>query len=165
MKKKNRELRVAEVLLIVLFLVALFFTERATVRRWLDETMERTMTYLTKTLEASLENEKQDMEEQQQVLSQEASLAAFYFQNTSDDTRTAEEMQKLLPVFNAKGIFLIDRDGRLLVGSDDREGALGFEDPYYESLLRVSQDQPVSELRACQGSTGQIRRWRVPSDV
>lgn len=145
MKKKNRELRVAEVLLIVLFLVALFFTERATVRRWLDESMERTMAYLTKTLETSLENEKQDLKEQQQVLSQEASLAAFYFQNTSDDFRTAEEMQRLLPAFNAKGIYLIDRDGRLLVGSDEREGALGFEDPYYESLLRVSQDQPVSE--------------------
>lgn len=116
MSKRNRNLRTAEILLAAVFVVVLFAVEGAVVANLFRSSMKNALNKITSSINESNTQYVDEFEQQLWAEERMVTLAGYYLENDATETDTEESLSNLCRLFNADGAYLIQRNGKMLVG-------------------------------------------------
>ncbi len=145
MRKRNRNLRIAEILLIAAFVIVLFLVEKAVVANWFSTSMNSALVKVNNSLMESVTTNTNDFVQQIWSEEQIIRLAAYYLENDASETDTKDSLSNLCRLFNAEGAYLISRNGKVITGDGILSDGDAFQEDYFEDLRDVSTEAPCSE--------------------
>ena len=100
MKKRNRALRIAEIVLIAGFILALFLVEQKVVTVWFSTSMKNALQKVSSTLQAGSDNGTNDYNQQLRSEEQLMQLALYYLQNNTAKTTDEDVLSELCAVYD-----------------------------------------------------------------
>lgn len=144
MKIRKRNLKLAVIVLLAIYCLALFFVLRTFRISRAGRLLDIRLDEVDQTKRQVLENALQDQENYREMVSRMASLTIFFLQHDGEEKVTPGTLQKLKEAFAAEDVFQIDLQGNVLqaTSSDYTED---FTEDSFAILREVSEGKPVSE--------------------
>ena len=144
MKKRFTRKTWIEFILILVTCLILLYVDISRITHELTLDMMNHLSELEKTID-EVEDRNGKSDENIVTLHKHFAKTAAYYLKNSGKPLNEETLAHLTDIMNARGVFVIDPTGRILL-SDNRVKFDSFSDADSSALLKVSEDHPVSEM-------------------
>ena len=145
MKKRVILIQVIEVMMIVFFSLLMIRMDTVYVTSWFREDMESILSELKQKLDDANALEDKNFANYEVVQRHSARLAAYYLEQSADDTHLEQSLQELQNLLSVEGLYILDLQGNTLCSAFDQYD-FDFTDEAFAPLLNISEEYPVSNM-------------------